>query len=84
MLVAVKRGGRSLITFGHGARHLIEADVTQGAVESAIGTEIADIVRQASHTGSFWGRIKMDIKIIEYRAYTLRSGDIHVGTYYPV
>jgi methenyltetrahydromethanopterin cyclohydrolase len=73
-----------LITFGHGARHLVETDVAQGVVESAIGTEIEDIVRQASRTGSFWGRVKVGAKIIEYRAYTLRSGDIHVGTYYPV
>ena len=73
-----------LITFGHGARHLVETDVAQEVVASAIGTEIEESARQASHTGSFWGRVQVGVTIIEYRAYTLRSGDIHVGTYYPV
>ena len=80
----LQRKAGHLITFGHGARHLVETDVAQGVVESALRTEIEGIARQATHTGSFWGRVKIDTKIIEYRAYTLRSGDIHVGTYYPV
>ena len=77
-------GGRRLITFGHGARHLVGTGLAQRVVESAIGTEIEDIARQASRTGTFWARVKVGGKSIEYRAHTLPNGDIHIGTYYPV
>ena len=43
-----------------------------------------DIVRQASRTENFWGRVEVGGKSIEYRAHTLPNGDIHIGTYYPV
>jgi hypothetical protein len=78
-----KKEGR-LITFGHGARHLIGTGLTQSVVEFAIGSEIEDIARKASRTGTFWGRAKVGGKSIEYRAHTLPNGDIHVDTYYPV
>ena len=78
-----KKEGR-LITFGHGAWHVIGTGLTQSVVESAIGSEIEDIARKASRTGTFWGRAKVGEKSIEYRAHTLPNGDIHVGTYYPV
>ena len=73
-----------LITFGHGARHLIGTGLTHRVVESAISSEIEDIARKASRTGTFWGRAKVGGKSIECRAHTLPNGDIHVGTYYPV
>ena len=78
-----REAGR-LITFGHGARHLVGTGLDPGAVESAIGTAIEDIARQASRTENFWGRVQVGGKSIEYRAHTLLSGDIYVGTYYPV
>jgi hypothetical protein len=78
-----KEEGR-LIAFGHGARHLIGTGLAQRVVESAIGTEIEDIAREASRTGNFWGRVKVSGKNIEYRAHTLSNGDIHIGTYYPI
>src|SRR2546429_1423267 len=73
-----------LITFGHEARHLIGTGLTHRVVESAIGSEIEDIARKASRTGTFWGRAKVGGKSREYRSHTLPNGDIHVGTYYPV
>ena len=58
-----RKEGR-LITFGHGARHLIGTGLTQRVVESAIGSEIEDIARKASRTGTFWGRAKVGEKSI--------------------
>lgn len=71
------------ITFGHGGRHLVGTGLAQEAVESAIGAEIHALVGRAARTGRLWGRVRVGAKSIEYRAYTLPSRDIYVGTYYP-
>ncbi|MBI1806609.1 MAG: hypothetical protein HYR76_06105 [Ignavibacteria bacterium] len=73
-----------LITFGHGARHLVETGLAAEVVNNAIETEIRSVIRDASATGSFWGRITVEGTTIEYRAFTLPNGTINVGTYYPI
>jgi hypothetical protein len=70
------------IRFGHGARHLAESGLEQRDVEAAIESQVRASVSKASSTGSFWGRVTVSGRIIEYRAYTLPSGVINVGTYY--
>ncbi|MEW5745818.1 MAG: FG-GAP-like repeat-containing protein [Nitrospirota bacterium] len=72
------------ITFGHGARHFAGTGLSEAAVQSAIRAQIRAATRGATATGSFWGRVKVGGVTIEYRAYTLPSGRIHVGTHYPV
>jgi len=71
-----------LITFGHGARHLVGTVLGQSVVEQAITQDILQGVRGASVTGSFWGRIPFGSSLIEYRAFTPSPGWINVGTYY--
>ena len=73
-----------LFTFGHGARHLVGTGLSSEAVESAIKLEVNTIKSGASASGSFWGRIGISGKTIEYRAFTLPDGSIHIGTYYPL
>jgi hypothetical protein len=72
------------ITFGHGARHLIEYGLDQTEVESTIELQVQQAVTGAGSTGEFWGRVTVNGMTIEYRAYTLADGTINVGTYYVV
>ncbi len=52
-------------------------------MESAISADIKAASDGASQTGSFWGRVTVGGKVVEYRAFTLPDGTINVGTYYP-
>jgi hypothetical protein len=70
------------VTFGHGARHLEGTGLSATQVESTILQRVTAEASQASTTGSFWGRVRINGTTIEYRAYTLRDGTINVGTYY--
>lgn len=70
------------IMFGHGARHLVNTGLTQEAVENAVRLQVKDIAQGSSTTGSFWGRVVVGGRVVEYRAYTLPNGTINVGTYY--
>lgn len=72
------------VTFGHGARHLAGTGLREAAVEGAIRTRVVSIVAASSSTGEFWGRVTVSGQTLLYRAYTLASNRIHVGTYYPV
>jgi RHS repeat-associated protein len=81
---ANEEAGDSDITFGHGARHLAGTGLQQGEVEAAIQSQVEQSVAGASSTGSFWGRVVVNGQTIEYRAYTLPSGTINIGTYYVV
>jgi RHS repeat-associated protein len=69
------------VSFGHGARHLAGTGLSQGVVETAIGTQVQAVGRAA---GGYWGRVSVQGTTIEYRAYPLANGGTHVGTYYPV
>jgi hypothetical protein len=70
------------VTFGHGARHLEGTGLSSTQVESTILQRVTAEASQASTTGSFWGRVRINGTTIEYRAYTLPDGTINVGTYY--
>jgi RHS repeat-associated protein len=72
------------ISFGHGARHLEGTGLGANEVESSIKSAVTAGVQGATETGNFWGRVTVDGVKIEYRAFTLSSGRINVGTYYPV
>jgi len=69
------------IAFGHGARHLVGTGLSQAEVEEAIRLQVKDIA-QGAPTGSFYGRVAVGGRLIEYRAFTLPNGTINVGTYY--
>jgi RHS repeat-associated protein len=71
------------IGFGHGARHLAGTGLVAQAVERAIANEVRTVVGLSTLTGSWWGRIVVGGRRIEYRAHTLTPTQIHVGTYYP-
>jgi RHS repeat-associated protein len=85
LVAGIREGLGSLpsITFGHGARHLAETGLDSGAVESVIQSQVEQAVASADATGSFWGRVVVQGRTIEYRAHTLEDGTINVGTYYP-
>jgi len=68
------------IAFGHGARHLVGTGLSQAEVEEAIRLQVKDIA-QGAPTGSFYGRVAVGGRLIEYRAFTLPNGTINVGTY---
>jgi RHS repeat-associated protein len=74
----------SLITFGHGARHLVgtalEGSDTQ--VESAIQAQVRSATANVAGSGSFWGRVTVNGTTVEYRAYTQADGSVNIGTYY--
>lgn len=72
----------SRISFGHGARHLAGSGLSRTSVESAIADEVTRIADRSSITGSFFGRIYIGGRIVEYRAHTFEDGRINVGTYY--
>jgi RHS repeat-associated protein len=79
----VELGLAATVVFGHGARHLEGSGLKQDAVESAINEDVQATIKGATQpTTNFWGRVTVDGKVIEYRAYTLPSGTINVGTYY--
>jgi RHS repeat-associated protein len=75
-------GVAGVVVFGHGARHLIGTALEKEAVEAAIEKEVQFVSKEASQTGSFWGRVTVNGQVIEYRAHTLPNGTINVGTYY--
>jgi hypothetical protein len=75
---------RITIQSAHGARHLAGTGLTSEAVESAITGQVRQAVSGATATGSFWGRVTVNGRVIEYRAFTLPDGTINIGTYYPV
>ena len=70
------------ITFGHGARHVLDSDLTSEEVEAAITTSVNDSVQKATSVGPFWGRVMVRGRVVEYRAYPVSETVIHVGTYY--
>ena len=72
------------IVFGHGARHLAGTGLEASKVESLIRSEVTQSVKNASETGNFWGRIIVDGQKVQYHAFTLPSGIINIGTYYPL
>lgn len=69
------------IVFGHGARHLAATGLSEELVNQAIRSEVRDIA-QGGRTGTFWGRVVVNGRTVEYRAFTLPNGTINVGTYY--
>ena len=73
------------ITFktGHVSQHLKDLGLTAEKVEAAIGAEVKAVAEAAEKTGEFIGRVTVDGKIVEFRAFTLPDGTINVGTYYP-
>jgi hypothetical protein len=71
------------VRFGHGARHLQGTGLSRADVEAVIVTHVLRTVRAASTVGDgFWGRVHVHGWPVEYRAYHLGAGVIHVGTYY--
>ncbi len=78
-------GGALVISFGHGAPHLAgtelegEAAMVETAIENRIRAELAG---GGVATGYFRGRMEILGRVVEYRAYTLANGAIHVGTYF--
>lgn len=81
-LRATAAADRVIFKAAHGARHLEGTGLTSGQVEDAIRTQIGGQVKDATATGEFRGRVTVDGTTLEYRAYTLPSGEINVGTYY--
>jgi hypothetical protein len=67
---------------GHARPHVVAIGVPVARIETTIRRQISEDIRQASATGSFWGRVTIQDVIVEYRAYTLTDGTISVGTYY--
>ena len=68
------------VTFGHGGRHL-PVKLSTEAVEEAI---IADLTESRMLIGEGSdGRVTVQGIEIEYRAYRVDEGRIHVGTYFP-
>ncbi|MFP5245805.1 MAG: RHS repeat-associated core domain-containing protein [Thermoanaerobaculia bacterium] len=67
---------------GHGARHLAGSGLSSEVVEGAIEREVQFVAREASQTGSFWGRITVEGRTIQFKAHTLPDGRINVGTYW--
>jgi RHS repeat-associated protein len=67
---------------GHGARHLKDSGLPIEQVERLIRRQIQEILRQASSSGSFWGKVIVNGQTIQYHAFTLPNGTINVGTYY--
>ncbi|MBI5311218.1 MAG: hypothetical protein HZB14_09395 [Actinobacteria bacterium] len=82
--VGARGASAARITFGHGARHLEGVGLSSARVESAIAGQVQSQATSAGATGQFWGRVMVDGRTIEYRAFTRPDGTINVGTYYPV
>jgi RHS repeat-associated protein len=79
-VAAARAAAAPRITFGHGVRHLEGSGLSQAAVESAI--EVA--VRATSNATSHWGWVQVNGQWIQYRAFVLPDGTIHIGTYFRV
>ncbi len=73
-----------LITFrgGHASRHLIGTGLSAEEVEATIKEVIEKSIAGAMVIGSFWGRVLVKERIIEYRAFPIGDETINVGTYY--
>ncbi len=69
---------------GHGARHLVGSGLSDDVVEQAIEREVQFVARESSQTGSFWGRINVEGRTIQFKAHTLPDGRINVGTYWEI
>lgn len=54
------------ITFGRGARHLVQTGLDQGEVETAIQSQVGESVSGASSNGAFWGRVTVNGQTVEY------------------
>jgi RHS repeat-associated protein len=78
------RGAGIIIKSSHGARHLKAVGLSAAQVEGAILSQVRSQAARASFTGEFWGRVHVQGVTIEYRAFTLPSGQISIGTYYPI
>lgn len=72
------------VTFGHGGRHLEGTRLSQEEVERAIEEQVNGTAGRGNEYGPFGGRVIVDGKTIEYRGYGLGSGNVNIGTYYPV
>ncbi len=80
---AMGEAGAGGVSFGHGARHLTGTGLTEKEVEAAITQDVKGALANATETGGgFWGRVTVNGQVIEYRAFPLLDGTIHVGTYY--
>jgi RHS repeat-associated protein len=66
----------------HGTVHAATEGFSQAAAESAIRTEVQNIVARAATSGEFWGKVTVGGSTIVYRAFTLADGTIRIGTYY--
>lgn len=67
------------ILFGHGARHLAGAGLSQAEVEAAIVEDIAQLAPRAER---FTRTVMVDGQAVKYKAFRLPDGRINVGTYY--
>lgn len=77
------KAGPNITFSAHGPAHLEGTGLAARSVEGAIRAEVRQIAKGSSSTGQFSGRVTVQGKTIEYRAYTLENGRIHIGTYYP-
>lgn len=68
----------------HAGRHLEGIKIEHSKVERAIRDALEPLLKLKPSTGGHWGRVKVDGHVIEYRAYRVGSGQMNVGTYYPV
>ena len=82
-LIAPKTAPNLTFKTGHVTQHRKDLGLPAQKVEAAIAAEVKTATQGASQTGSFWGRVTVDGKVVEYRAFTLPDGTINVGTYYP-
>ena len=73
-----------IVTFGHGARHLVGTGLSQQAVEDSIIQRVTSIV-QSGQTISGWYQEVINVNGVSilYSGYPLANGAINVGTYYP-
>ncbi|MCC6179564.1 MAG: RHS repeat protein [Chloroflexi bacterium] len=69
----------------HASRHLSGTGLNAEEVENAIIEDVMRTIQSSSSVeGSFWGRVTVQGRTIEYRAFPVGSGYINVGTYYLV
>jgi len=78
--------GKPEVTFKseHAGRHLEGTDIERSRVEQAIRDALEPLLRSKPSTGGHWGRVNVEGKVIEYRAYRVSQGQMNVGTYYLV
>jgi hypothetical protein len=83
---AVVEGVSTEVIFNsaHGARHLVGTGVSAQSAEAAIRQQVVGSLANGASKSNFWGRVVVDGVKLEYRAWTLDTGAVSVGTYYPV